>query len=422
MDAIEAYGDYIKSFIDKNKPETARKLIKLGLSVEEQRTKHFPYKDAPKSLQYLNKICLNYILEPLRNLDNYAWVNLFAPAEILHAMGIHPLLVEAFSSFTSGLKCEDVFIDYAEKSDISETLCGYHKAFIGAVESGVLPKPKFALTSSMVCDANINTFRYISTKNDTPCFTLDVPYEYSTDAENYVAGQLRETVNSIEDITGDKLDEDRLKEILKVENETKNYMKKYFNELSCKYMPSTLTLQMYMLFTSHTFMGRENTLHFYKMLLEDMEKCTRKDGLKVLWVHILPFYNEPLKEYFNFNENYQLMSYDMHFDDLQYMDSEHPYETLAKKMLNNKLNGRFERKLELVMEMVDKLNPDAVINFCHWGCRQSSGGVMLLKEALKNKNIPFLSIDGDGVDRRSGHEGQIRTRLEAFFEIVKGKE
>ncbi len=60
------------------------------------------------------------------------------------------------------------------------------------------------------------------------------------------------------------------------------------------------------------------------------------------------------------------------------------------------------------------LNPDAVIQFCHWGCKQSSGGSILLKEKMQEMDIPMLILDGDGIDRRNSHDGQIKTRLEAF--------
>ena len=58
------------------------------------------------------------------------------------------------------------------------------------------------------------------------------------------------------------------------------------------------------------------------------------------------------------------------------------------------------------------------INFCHWGCKQSAGGVFQLRETLKAADIPLLVLDGDAMDRRNSHDGQIKTRLEAFLEIL----
>ena len=33
----------------------------------------------------------------------------------------------------------------------------------------------------------------------------------------------------------------------------------------------------------------------------------------------------------------------------------------------------------------------------------------------------MLILDGDGIDRRNSHDGQIKTRLEAFLEMLQTK-
>ena len=87
-------------------------------------------------------------------------------------------------------------------------------------------------------------------------------------------------------------------------------------------------------------------------------------------------------------------------------------------MVKNIFNGPFENKVKSIESIVKELNPDAVINFCHWGCKQASGGNMLLKESMNKLNIPMLTLDGDAVDRRNSHDGQIKTRFEAFLELI----
>ena len=82
-------------------------------------------------------------------------------------------------------------------------------------------------------------------------------------------------------------------------------------------------------------------------------------------------------------------------------------------------NGSYSFKAENIEKLADKLQPDAVIHFCHWGCKQASGGSVLLKERMQEKNIPMLILDGDGVDKRNSHDGQIKTRLEAFLEMIE---
>lgn len=419
MDVINYYGNIIKNNL--NKPNKALNLIKFGLSLEEKRTHLFPYKELPNSLKYLNQICLKYILEPLRHKDRIAMVNLFAPSEIIQAMDIYPLFVEAFSSFLSGIKCEDAFIDYEERCGLGETLCSYHKAFLGAVEADVIPKPKFSIVSSIICDANINTFRYASRKYDIPYYCIDVPYEYSKESKSYVVEQIKEMIEMIEDVMHEKLDMDKLKIIINNENKSKMYLSNYYKELRSKYFPNTLTIEMYKLFASHVSIGRQESLNFYEKLYEDIKNAPNvlSSTKRILWVHILPFYHEPLKKFFNFSNDFQILTCDLNFDYMEQMDVNNPLEALARKMILNQYNGNFQRKIDNILNMCDLLNVDGVINFCQWGCKQSMGGRSLLKEALKEKNIPFLSIDGDGVDRRNGSYGQTKTRVEAFLELLK---
>lgn len=44
---------------------------------------------------------------------------------------------------------------------------------------------------------------------------------------------------------------------------------------------------------------------------------------------------------------------------------------------------------------------------------------MLLKEKMQELGIPMINLDGDGIDKRNSHDGQIKTRLEAFLEMIK---
>ena len=41
-----------------------------------------------------------------------------------------------------------------------------------------------------------------------------------------------------------------------------------------------------------------------------------------------------------------------------------------------------------------------------------------MKAALRDEGIPLLILDGDALDRRNSHDGQLKTRLEAFFELL----
>ncbi|WP_251861672.1 2-hydroxyacyl-CoA dehydratase family protein [Clostridium sp. Marseille-Q2269] len=417
MDFIKYYGSMIKKNIDK--PHKACNLLKAGYSLNYKLMDKFPNRKLPPSLQYLDKICMKYILEPIKYPDKSAMVNLFAPTEFLHAMNIYPMFVEGISSYLSGTKCEDGFINYSEKMNIPETLCSYHKAFIGAIQSNVIKSPRFAVTTTIACDANVNTFRHVRDQLNIDLYIIDIPYEYSIEGEEYVAIQLKEMVSMIEDIMHIKLNENKLKKVLINENSSRQYQLKYMKELSYRYFPNTLTFEMYKLFTSHVAMGRVETLAFYKKLYEDILTYDKCECTKFLWVHLIPFYQNTLKNYFNNNDKMQLLTSDLSFDYIEKLDVNNPYNAIAKKLILNHFNGPHCRRAKSILNLAKILKTDAVINFCHWGCKQSNGGSMILKKVMEENNIPYLSIDGDAVDRRNSHDGQLSTRLEAFFEILK---
>ena len=103
---------------------------------------------------------------------------------------------------------------------------------------------------------------------------------------------------------------------------------------------------------------------------------------------------------------------------MEEMDPSDPLKALARKMIRNIYNGPFTRKVDAIEKMVTQLEPDGVVEFCHWGCKQSSGGVMLLKDRMRAIHMPMLVLDGDAIDRRGCQPEQIRTRFEAFLELL----
>ena len=163
MNIVKTYGNYIKKYAGTH-PAVSRKMIDIGLHLEQFRTEHFAEKTMPKAYQKLNTLGVKNTLHALEYPESTVWCNLFAPVEIFRCFGLSALSMECLSSFLSGFTCEDYFIDRAESRGIASTLCSYHKDFIGAVDSGFISPARLGVTTSMICDGNINTFRYVSRK------------------------------------------------------------------------------------------------------------------------------------------------------------------------------------------------------------------------------------------------------------------
>ncbi|GAA0115540.1 2-hydroxyacyl-CoA dehydratase subunit D [Clostridium senegalense] len=419
MNLFETYSNLVCNNIENN-PQKSFDILKLGYWIEGNILSKFKEKNFLPSQKYLTKISMDFILQAMNDRDNSAIVNIFTPCEFLHAMNITPMFIEGVSSYISGADCEKGFIEFIENTGLSESYCSYHKTFLGASESKVLKAPKCAITTTIACDANINTFRRISKSYDIPKYIIDVPYNYSNESIEYVILQLKELVTFLEDNFKCKLSEEKLKEVIARENKCLEYYDEFLKELKVKYYPNTLTLEMYRIFVTYVFLGHSKSLKYYKMLLDDIKfRCDKCNGNRILWTHLIPIYSKPLKDIFNFNLNNQLVICDFNFNNITKLDINKPYESIAKKLILNKFNGAYERRADNILDFCNKLNIDGVVNFCHMGCKQSLGGANLLKSKLEENNIKTLILDGDGIDKRNSQEEQIRTRVEAFLDIVK---
>ncbi len=419
MDIVKKYGDAIRQKIE-NDPKKALKMYRLGMNLEYQKSSKLPNSKLPVGYREVYRAAVKATKDILAEPEKSVWTNIFGPVEIFQCFGLNSTSIEMLSGFMAGFRTEDYFIDLAERVGIAPTLCSYHKHFIGVVESELIPAPKFMAVTSSVCDGNINTARYVANKKGMSFCGLDIPHEDTEAAHRYVIRQLYDMIAQLEEIMGQKLDMDELSEVIRRENETKRLLRSVIKESKTRWYPNTLTTLLSLLHPTHLSIGSQEALDLMRLMAEDIKTYPERDDVnRILWVHLLPYYQETLREYFNLSDRNYINIFDFAMDYMEEMDDRHPVEAIAKKMICNVYNGDYSRKIELIESLIDEFQPDGLIHYGHWGCKQSSGGVMLLREALSRKGIPMLALDGDALDRRNDQDGQLRTRLEAFLEMVE---
>lgn len=210
MSIVDKFGEKVGE-IAENDPVKARKLLLAGYRLQEKRLALFPDRKLPMSGQYVAKIVMNNIIQALAKPENAAMVSIFVPGELLTAAGLTPYSVEALSCFIAGTKCEQAFLRQTEKEGFPETMCSYHRVFLGAALNGIVPKPKCMVYTNLACDGNMMTFPYLKERYEIPSFYIDVPYEKNYDSVMYVAKQLRELKNFLQDVTGREITEESVK-------------------------------------------------------------------------------------------------------------------------------------------------------------------------------------------------------------------
>ncbi|MGI6032229.1 MAG: 2-hydroxyacyl-CoA dehydratase subunit D [Coriobacteriales bacterium] len=421
MEVARTYGGFVKRRLETD-PAKAASLIRFGLHAESFRTGHLPDKEMPNAYRYLNHMAIAEVTEALEHPESFVWGNIFAPVEIFQALGLSCVSVECMSSYLSGFWIEDSLVDACEAAGFPATLCSYHKAFLGAAVDGILPTPAAAVTTSMICDANFNTFRAVGQMCGVPTVFLDVPYRWNEENRDYLVGQLESLVSRLEALTEKRLDRDALSEALVRENKSKEHYWSFLQKRKKHAYPETLTLRLFTIFATHLSVGSPWALKFFEMLDSEIDEYPADEAKRIFWVHLTPYAEPSLSAAFNYSDRIGIVADDLNLDYMEPLDADHPFEALAKKMICNIYNGGFERKVDAIARYVREFECEGAIEFCHWGCKQSCGGVQLIKERLREIGVPLLAIDGDGVDRRNNQDGQIKTRLEAFLELLDREE
>lgn len=418
MNIIEKFGAMVGDAALKD-PEKARRLLLTGYRLQEQRLRFFPDKEIPSSGQYAALVVMKNMIQALAKPDNAAMVSIFVPGELVTAAGLTPYSVEAISCFLAGTKCEQAFLRKTLEEGFPETMCSYHRVFLGAALTKILPKPRCMIYTNLACDGNMMTFPYLKQTCDRPGFYIDVPYEKNRESVLYVADQLRKLKSFLEDVTGRKISEEAVRQsVLNSKKAAENYRKQL--ELRKDHDPVTsLTYELYAIFMCHLLAGSETAVRYTKLLLEDVKKAPKGEGLHILWMHIMPFLQEPVKEVFNYSKTVHLSACDFVADGFRQMQSDDPYEAMAEKMVYCIYNGNVSQRIELAKELARITNADGGILFAHWGCKGTIGASGLIKNSLEKAELLTMVLDGDGCNPANTSDGQVSTRLQAFLEMLE---
>lgn len=418
MDVIETFAEYIGKELKKD-PEKARKMLTIGY-----RAKNFadivrPNRKTPASKKYASQVVMDAIIKALAHPEQSAMVSLFVPGEPLAAASITPYSVEAFSCYLTGTRCEKIFLEQTAQEGVPETMCSFHRIFLGAAESGLMPKPKFTIYTNLACDGNMMTFPYLKQKYDIPGFFIDVPYEKDQDAVEYVAEQLRNMTQFISDVSGKKITEYALKETINRSNQSAKNYRKQLEYQRRHHLPGTLTDDMYGVFMSHILNGTKQSQRYTEMLLQDIQKTQESSGLRIMWIHLMPFMQKAVKDLFDYSDRAYITSCDLIYDGFTEQDASKPYDAMARRLVYSAFNGDSQGRIDRVMEMAKETDSEGAIIFTHWGCKTTIGASGLMKNAFEQAGIPTMILDGDGCNPSNSSDGQIATRLEAFLEMLE---
>jgi len=364
-----------------------------------------------------------------------AFVNVFSPAELFYAMDIIPVYPENHAVFLQAKKMTSQVTKFSEAEGYLPDICSYAlcdlgSAFSGWSPVGGIPKPDLLYTSNCQCGTLTKWFEVLSRRHQVPLYLLDVPLSgkrgFDSNAHGYVKKQMEELVLFLEGITGKALDVDRLKEILRISEETCGYWKDIL-ELAA-HIPSPLTVfdQFIAMAPIVSQRGNPVALDFYKRLRTELQERVRGgigavpgERYRLYWDN-LPLWHELkwLSDLLaSFGACLAATIYTLPWTSLN-VDPDNPLESWATQY-HVYFDWHLERRIELILELKEKYSLNGFLYHSNRSCKMLSLGAQEIKKAVTQvTGIPGLVLDADHGDPRFYSLDQIRYQLETYFEML----
>ncbi|MEW6455614.1 MAG: 2-hydroxyacyl-CoA dehydratase family protein [Acidobacteriota bacterium] len=374
-----------------------------------------------------------------------AWCSSVGPSEILISIGFKVYFPENHGALLGATRESNKYISIANAMGYSPEICSYLTSDVGAFIKketpltkayGIpsIPEPDVLVYSTNQCREIQDWFLFYSREYNVPAFGVFPPWkidELTEEQIGFVEKQFKSLINSLEKITGKKLDIDRLKEVVSLSGEASKLWRKFLE--TAKNSPSPITFFDGCIHMAPVVMlrGTNIAVEYYKALNEEIAKrvdgkvgAIEKENLRFYWEGMpvwgkLRFFSELFSK---FNTCVVASTYcnSWIFDNFS---SENPLRSLAEGYTQIFINRSETKKEALLKEMIDEYKVDGIVFHDAKTCPNNSNSRFgLPQRMIKKFGIPYLIINGDLNDLRCFSEEQTITAVESFVEqIIESK-
>ena len=344
------------------------------------------------------------------------------PMELLASFDVVPFDFEVAGAMLSSTDTGVEMMKEAEDRGYATDVCSFHRTPVGAFYHKYFPEPDLLLTTSYYCDQKVKANEILSLLHGKEPFLVYAPSEISKESVRYVERQLRQIAGKLVEITGDRLDEDRLKEAVRSSNRARESHLKLL-EIQ-KHRPAYWGAGDLIAFSINglMFTGTKVKEKLNEAYLRHVEKNikegkARPERRRLYWFAWLPVYEAGLFDTLKEKEVSVPLceTFRVFWDEI---DEDRPFEGLALKCLQNPFIGPVTRRTHGLARVAAEYNLDGALLFATPACRHANGAYRVLKDSAAEAGLPFLMLDMDISDRRGYSTEQMKVRLEGFIEVL----
>jgi benzoyl-CoA reductase/2-hydroxyglutaryl-CoA dehydratase subunit BcrC/BadD/HgdB len=356
--------------------------------------------------------------------------------EIFYAMNVIPYMPESFGGLMASMGYSTRSLDKAYSMGFSRDSCTLCNHVIGAYMYQQLPKPDMIISTMFtLCDAQGKAFEIAAKELNVPFQLIHLPTINDTPySQDFFVGELRHLVAVLELLTGKRLTKEALIQSIEWSNLAIDYFRKFLDERKRMDVPIKGLDAFYNYFPLYNYLGdQKKVTEFYKELSDELQTIpdSKLNGEKKIRLlnagHYFPLHDSHLmkdledqnvtfvSEYFS-----QLFWKKVDIDSSDSLDD--VISKLAARCLDLPTTGSIKRRVEICRQLAVEWSVDGAVIFVPWGCRVIAGGAYAFLDYLRTHlHIPTLILDSDPLDESIYAKGPVKTRLNAFIEMLRTK-
>lgn len=401
-----------------------------------------PYKI--KATETMKRIMNEYFLSLNSGEKKIAWCTSVGPAELLRSFGFEVYFPENHGALLGATRTAMDFIPEAIKCGYSGHVCSYTTADIGAYlknESPLkkhygmtgIPKPDIIAYNTNQCREVQDWFQFFADEFQCPILGIMPPrhvHEVTQDITDLVVKQFKTMIPALEQVSGQKYDEERFVETVRLSKEATLLWQKVLKTSTAMNAPISFFDGTIHMGPIVVLRGTQKAIDYYSELLSELEENVRNNRgflphakTRIFWDG-MPIWGKlrMLSDLFSENNCAVVASTYCSSWVFDKFDENDPWNSTAKAYTEIFINRSEKAKMQILSDWMKEYSVDGIVFHDSKTCFNNSNAKFGMPQRLSEATgIPALIIEGDLCDLRFFSEGQSVTKIETFLEQLEDK-
>lgn len=375
-----------------------------------------------------------------------AWCTSVGPAELLRAMGFAVHFPENHAAMLGATRMATELIPEANTIGYSPDICSYLTADIGAYLKGVSPlakaypgieappRPDVLVYNTNQCRDVQDWFSWYARELQVPCIGITSPKNFTEVTEvliDDVSAQIEALIPTLEEISGRKLDMQKLKEVVALSRECTELWRQVLETAAATPAPLTFFDGTIHMGPAVVLRGTPQAVAYYRQLLGELQQrindhqgAVDDEKYRIYWegMPVWGRLRQHSELFAGLHASVLVSTYcsSWIFPDF---DAQDPIRSMAKAYLSLFIVRSDAFKESYIKAMLEKFHIDGIIYHDAKTCPCNSNSRYGMPQRLEEQTgIPSLVISGDLNDLRCVSDEQTRTNVEAFIEQLEEKQ